>query len=104
MHFTYLISLLVVIGCLLSLDFRYKLAFWNDKKRTLKTIGISWFVFIIWDLCGIRFGIFLDGISKYSLPVQVLPQFPIEEFFFLFILCYVTLILYQGGTKWLSRI
>jgi lycopene cyclase domain-containing protein len=100
-HFTYLMCLVVVILCLLIIDSRYKLAFWYDAKRTTIVLSFSFVLFLIWDCLGIGFGIFLQGTSKYQLPLSLIPQLPIEELFFLFLLCYITLILYRGvGKVW----
>src|SRR3954471_23060676 len=96
----YLIALLVSISGLIVIDRRLKLAFWYDAKRTLKTIGIGMAAFILWDYFGISLGIFFSGESKYSLPFRIFPEFPIEELFFLFLLCYVALLLYRGVQSW----
>ncbi len=104
MMFLYLIGLLIGITGLALLDRRYKLAFWHNRQVTLKTIGSVMALFIIWDLVGIFLGIFLHGRSPYSLPFTIVPEFPIEELFFLFLLSYSTLIIYRGVTLWRSRI
>ncbi|MFZ1301832.1 MAG: lycopene cyclase domain-containing protein [Candidatus Microsaccharimonas sp.] len=95
-HFFYLAALLVAISGLFTIDAKYKLAFFYDRARTIKVIGIGMAVFIVWDILGIVLGIFLHGDSAYSLPFVIAPQFPIEELFFLFLLNYTTLILYRG--------
>lgn len=99
-HWFYLFVLLISISGLIVLDWRFKLAFWHDRRRTLITIAVGLFVFILWDILGIKFGVFFKGQSEYMLPFVVAPEFPIEEFFFLFLLCYVTLLLYRGFGKW----
>lgn len=95
----YLCALGVSISGLAVIDWRHKLAFWFDAARTLKTIGIAVGLFIIWDVLGIVLGIFFHGGSQFTLPVRIAPEFPIEELFFLFLLCYVTLLLYRGVPK-----
>lgn len=96
----YLLALLVSVSGLLFLDYRYKLAFWYDKVRTACTVGAMMLVFIIWDLFGISFGIFYKGDSQYMLPFVIAPEFPLEELFFLFLLSYVTLLVYRGAARW----
>jgi len=103
-HFLYLACLIFIIGCLLVIDWHYRLAFWLDKKRTAKTLSICVFVFILWDLLGIGLNIFKQGSSQYQLPLSIVPEFPIEELFFLFLLCYFTLLIYLGGHKIWTRI
>lgn len=100
----YLLSLLVSITGLALLDRRYKLAFWKHRKQTLIVLGISVLVFVIWDVLGISLGIFLHGTTPYNLPFTIAPEFPIEELFFLLLLCYSALILYRGAAVWRSRI
>ena len=96
----YLIALSISIGGLLLIDRRLKLAFWKDKKRTALTIAIVMFVFILWDIIGIKMEIFYKGASQYMLPFVIAPDFPVEELFFLFLLSYVTLLIYRGLATW----
>lgn len=99
MMWLYLLALCISISGLLCIDWRHKLAFWKDARRTIITLVVAIVVFIIWDLLGISLGIFYDGESTFMLPVRLLPHFPIEELFFLFLLTYVTLLLYNGFTR-----
>lgn len=99
----YLIALLVGISGLLTIDWRYRLGFWSDARRTALTIAAGMGIFIVWDFIGIGLGIFFHGNSQFTLPLRLAPEFPIEELFFLFLLCYVTLLLYLGGRKICSR-
>lgn len=98
--FAYLAALLVSIGGLLLIDRRLKLAFWHDKKRTAITIAVAMGIFIVWDVIGIGFNIFFHGGSSLTLPIRLLPEFPVEELFFLFLLSYTALLLYLGLSKW----
>ncbi len=99
-NFYYLTALIVSICCLMLIDFRYGLAFWFNAKRTAATIAITMLFFVLWDLIGIEFGVFFKGNSNYILPIELVPEFPIEELFFLFLLSYVTLLLYRGVSLW----
>lgn len=99
-HWFYLFALLISISGLLFIDYRYKLAFWYDVRRTVWTVAITMFVFILWDIIGITLGIFFKGNSQYMLPFVVAPEFPVEELFFLFLLSFVTLLLYRGISRW----
>jgi lycopene cyclase domain-containing protein len=100
-QFAYLAGLLVGITGMAVIDWRYKLAFWRDRKRTILTLAISIGVFVVWDILGIMLGIFFHGGSKFTLPLRLLPEFPLEELFFLLLLCYCTLVIYQGAiTRW----
>lgn len=97
--FTYLVSLLLSITGMALIDRRFKLAFWNDRRRTVLTIAICVGIFIVWDVLGIALGIFIHGNSQFALPLRLAPEFPLEEIFFLTLLCYCALVIYQGSRK-----
>lgn len=95
-QWTYLGALLVSIAGLAVLDRRHRLAFFYAPRRAALTVGTAMAVFLVWDLLGIGLGIFFSGGSAYALPYMIAPELPIEECFFLFLLCYVTLLIYRG--------
>lgn len=95
MQFFYLIALIVIIVCLILVDKKFSLAFFYRLKQTAMTLVLSMWLFIVWDLFGIKLGIFYHGNSLYSLPFRIVPEFPIEELFFLFVLTYSTLLTYR---------
>ncbi len=96
----YMFALTISIGLLLSVDYRYKLAFWHDARRTAWTVGVTMLVFVVWDIIGINLGIFYKGDSRYMLPFVIAQEFPVEELLFLFLLSFVTLLLYRGLGRW----
>ena len=100
MQWLYLSALVVSISGLAVLDWRHKIAFWYDAKRTALTVSVAVGIFIIWDALGIALGIFFRGGSQYALPFNIAPEFPIEELFFLVLLCYTTLMIYLGVSRW----
>lgn len=77
------------------LDNRYKLVFWRDARWASITVGIGVLFFAIWDVAGIVLDIFSTGNSKYITGIMIAPDFPIEELFFLTLLCYQTLIFWE---------
>jgi lycopene cyclase domain-containing protein len=86
LKFSYALGLLLAITGVGMLDWHGKLAFWYDRKRTLLTVATALVVFIIWDVLGITFDIFRDGDSPYTLSIFLMPQFPVEELLFLFLI------------------
>lgn len=96
----YISALLFSISGLLLLDYHHKLAFWRYPLPTVATLTVMIGVFMVWDTIGITQGIFFIGTSPYLLGVELFAEFPIEELFFLFLLCYVTLLLYIGVARW----
>lgn len=99
MEWIYFTGLSVSLLCLSFIDYRFKLAFFHDARRTAITLAVAIGLFIIWDILGIALGIFYHGGSSFTLPVQLLPEFPIEELLFLTLLTYVTLLAY----RWFER-
>jgi lycopene cyclase domain-containing protein len=100
MEWIYFIGLSVSLLCLSFIDYRFKLAFFHDARRTAITLAVAIGLFIIWDILGITLGIFYHGGSSFTLPVRLLPEFPIEELLFLTLLTYVTLLAY----RWFERV
>jgi len=100
MHFAYLGALLATIGAFVLLDWRLKLAFFYDRRRSIITVVTGLALFIVWDILGIRLNIFLPGKSAYNLGIMLAPKFPIEELFFLVTFVYMTLILWRLGERY----
>ena len=100
MQWLYLVSLIVSLAGLATLDWRHKVAFWDDARRSSLVIAIAVGMFIVWDVLGITLGIFFHGGSPYALPFRLAPEFPVEELFFLILLCYTTLMIYRGASRW----
>ncbi len=99
MQWLYLAGLLLSIAGMATLDWRYRLAFWHDRTRTLLTITVGVLVFVLWDLIAIKQGIFIHGDSRFMLSFTLAPEFPVEEIFFLILLCYCTLVIYRAGER-----
>mgnify|MGYP000287596737 FL=1 len=99
MNFIYLGSLLVSLAGLVALDRKHKLAFAKNPKAATIAIAIPYLIFVIWDAAGIALGIFFKGQSQFLTGIMIAPEFPIEELFFLALLCYTTLI----ASTWFAR-
>lgn len=91
MSFIYLGSLIVFIGCMGLCDHRWKLGFFRNAPRAALAIGVTYVGFLLWDVLGIVTGTFYRGDSPYMTGIDLAPHMPIEELFFLFFLCYLTL-------------
>jgi lycopene cyclase domain-containing protein len=97
--FIYLATLLVSLAGLAALDRKHKLAFAKNPKAATIAIALPYILFVIWDAAGIALGVFFKGQSAFLTGIMVGPEFPIEELFFLALLCYSTLIV----STWFSR-
>lgn len=99
MSFVYLAALLISLAGLATLDIRFKLAFAKNAKAAAVAIAIPYLLFVIWDAAGIALGIFFKGQSKFLSGIMIAKDFPLEELFFLALLCYTTLIV----ATWFGR-
>ena len=91
----YLFLLLLSLSCLARIDQRYKLAFYKDWRRALKTLAAGLGIFLLWDLFGIQLDIFYIGTSQYLTGIRIWHEVPLEETIFLLLLMYTALILWR---------
>jgi lycopene cyclase domain-containing protein len=99
MAFLYLAALLVSLGCMVLLDWRFRLFFWRDARRAGIVLVLGVLFFLAWDLAGIGLDIFYRGETEIMTGLLLAPELPLEEAFFLALLCYLTMNTYG----WLSR-
>jgi lycopene cyclase domain-containing protein len=102
-----LVYLLALVGAILGtalLDWRHKLALCGGAPgRTLIIIGASVGFFLLWDVVGIAEGVFFRGSGPWMTGLLLGPELPLEELFFLILLCYSTLIAYLLAAVALGR-
>ena len=100
--FAYLAALLVSLGCMVLLDRRFTLFFWRDACRATIVLLVGIAFFVVWDLAGIGQEIFYRGDSPFMTGALLAPHLPVEELFFLALLCYVTMVAYGGASALLA--
>ena len=100
MSFLYLGALLLSLGGLALLDRRFRLAFWFDPRRAALTVGIGVVAFLLWDGIGLLLGIFARGDSPHMTGLLLAPELPVEEAFFLALLCYTALLAWRAFDRW----
>jgi lycopene cyclase domain-containing protein len=103
MGLLYLVALLVSLTGMVVLDRRFGLFFWVAPRRAAVVLAAGLVFFVVWDLAGIGLGIFFRGETAFMTGLQVAPELPVEELFFLALLCYVTMNLYGFSTRFVSR-
>lgn len=91
MAFLYLAALLVSLTGMVLLDRRHKLFFWQDSVRATLVLTTGVVFFLIWDLTGIDAGVFFRGEGPWMTGILLAPELPLEEVFFLTLLCYMTM-------------
>ena len=99
MGILYLAALAIALTGMVVLDRRFGLFFWSDARRAAIVLAIGVVFFIVWDLFGIGLGIFFRGETEFMTGLQLAPELPLEELFFLVLLCYLTMNTYG----WLSK-
>ena len=103
MSVLYGLALLATLGCLVLCDYRWRLAAFVATGRTVAVVVTGVVLFLAWDLGGIALGVFFRGDGPWMTGLQVAPELPVEEVLFLTMLCYLSLLLYQGGSRLLER-
>jgi lycopene cyclase domain-containing protein len=99
----YLACLLLSLGAMVLLDARFRLVFWRDARRAAIVLVVGLLFFLAWDAAGIALGVFARGDSPILTGVDLAPELPLEEVFFLLFLCYLTLVLISGARALLDR-
>jgi len=102
MGLLYLAALVVSLTGMVVLDRRFRLFFWVAPVRAAIVLVVGVAFFVTWDLFGIGLGIFFRGETSFMTGIQVAHELPVEELFFLALLCYVTMNLYGATTRWSS--
>lgn len=94
-QFVYLMVLLFSLSGLTYLDYQKKLAwFWNSRK-TAFIICLNLIFFLLWDIVNISAGVIATNSEWVSGWYVITPNLPIEEFLFLTLLGYQTLLLWR---------
>src|SRR5690625_780092 len=99
MGWIYLAALLVGIGCMLALDWRFQLFFFNRAGAATVVTAIGVAFFLLWDAAGIGLGIFLRGDAAIATGVVLAPHMPLEEPVFLTFLVLCTMVCYTGALR-----
>lgn len=102
MSFLYLGALLVSLGGMITLDRRFRLFFWVDGRRAAIVMVVGIAFFLAWDVAGIDMQIFFRGNPGLLTGVLIGHELPLEEVFFLALLCYLTMNLYSAADRWSS--
>ena len=86
MNALYLTGLLVALTGMVVLDVRFHLFFRVAPVRAAIVMVVGIAFFLVWDLVGIGMGVFFRGNPELLLGVQLAPELPLEEVFFLALL------------------
>lgn len=103
MGFLYLAALLVSLTGMVVLDRRFRLFFWQDARRATVVLTTGIVFFLIWDLAGINLGVFFRGAGQWMTGIQLAPELPLEEVFFLTLLSYMTMNVFAALSKAVTK-
>jgi lycopene cyclase domain-containing protein len=96
----YLAALVMALSGMVALDRRLRLFFWSDARRATVVLAAGTGFYLAWDLAGIGLGIFFRGETDFMTGIRLAPELPVEEVFFLALLCYLTMNAYAVLTRW----
>ena len=102
MSLLYLAALLISITGMVVVDVRFRLFFAAAPLRAAIVLVVGIAFFLAWDVAGITAGVFFRGNPGLLTGVLLAPELPLEELFFLTLLCYTTMNLYAAAGRWLS--
>jgi lycopene cyclase domain-containing protein len=98
----YLLAILVSAAGIAVIDARFRLAAWRAPLRTALAVAAGVVFFLAWDAVGIATGVFLKGDSPAFTGIDIAPQLPLEELFFLTFLSYLSLVVWSAALRLLS--
>ncbi len=94
-QYAYICVLVFSLSGLAVLDYRQKLAWFWDARKTALILVVSLAFFLIWDIANISVGIIATNPAWVTGVYVYAPNMPLEEFLFLSLLGYQTLLLWR---------
>lgn len=95
----YLAAIVLSAGGIVVIDARWKLAAFVAPWRTAGAVVIGVIFFLAWDGVGIITRSFVKGDSTLFVGIDLAPELPLEEVFFLAFLSYLALVVYAGALR-----
>lgn len=98
----YLVCLVLGIGCMLLIDWRFRLFFWRAPGAAALVTAAGVTFLLLWDAAGIAAGVFLRGTADIASGIVLAPELPLEEPLFLVFLVLCTMVIHTGTVRLLS--
>ena len=106
----YLAALLVSLAGLAHIDNRKRLVFYAPETPRFRVqlqpvivTAVAVVVFALWDSLGIALHIFFEGQQQWLIGFDLLPNFPVEEVFFLTLFVYTAQIAMASWLRFSAR-
>lgn len=103
MSWLYLVSILAATVCMGLVDHRWRLFLFSRPRAALVALATGFAFFLVWDLVAIELAVYSKGDSPGMTGIDVAPELPVEELFFITFLCYVTGVLHGLFTRLVDR-
>src|SRR5699024_3430784 len=100
----YLIALILASGCMLAIDWRFKLFFFHRAGAAAVVMVIGVGFFMLWDAAGIGLGIFLRGDAAIATGVVLSTDMPLDELVFLTFFVQCTMIAYTCALRIIHQV
>ncbi|MEN9740113.1 MAG: hypothetical protein RLZ72_379 [Actinomycetota bacterium] len=91
----YLALLVVSLVGTVLIDYRWKLALFEDARRTVLVLALSVVFFVGWDISGVANGVFFKGGSDLLVGWDIAAEIPVEEILFLTLLSHCALLAFR---------
>jgi len=101
--YLYLGSIVLSTICTGLVDHGWRLFLFARPACALVVLGAGVLYFLLWDLIAIGLGIYVRGESAAMTGIEVGPELPVEEIFFVAFLCYLTMVLHNLVHRLLRR-
>ena len=102
MSWIYLLVIVASTACMGLVDHRWRLFLFARPARALLVVGVGVVFFLVWDLSAISLDIYRRGESPAMTGLELAPDLPLEEVFFVLFLCYLTMVLHQLALRLLA--
>lgn len=99
MSWLYLLSVLAAGFCMALVDWRWRLFLFRKPTHAVVAISVGFVFFLAWDFVAIALEVYARGESPAMTGIEVAPELPLEELFFIVFLTYVTGVLYGLFTR-----
>ncbi|GAB2876992.1 lycopene cyclase domain-containing protein [Nocardioides pacificus] len=99
----YLLAILASTFCMGLVDRRWTLFLFARPGRALIVLGAGLVLFLAWDLVAIALEIYARGESSAMTGIELAPELPLEELFFIVFLCYHTMVVHGLALHVLRR-
>src|SRR5690606_23805910 len=92
MSLLYLLAVVVSMLCMGLVDRRWRLFLFRRAVPALLVVAAGVGYFLLWDVVAIEQGMYVRGESPAMTGIEVAPELPLEELFFIVFLCYITMV------------